>query len=110
MPPKDINKMPTLFIETVSGKRVKLGSVSGWTKISEPSIYDGNVVINTCPDELTLEIRQSSLTLDAIHLLVRGRLPSNNWLKEHRWPLMRKARRRNNWDLRRKNVLSRHNN
>ena len=93
MLPKDINKMPTLFVEATDGERVKLGSVSSWKMITEPPIIDGNGLIHTCLDELTLEIKQSYSTPDAIFCLIHGRLPSNNWLKAHGWPMRRKARR-----------------
>lgn len=91
MPIKNADEMPTLFVETSSGKRVELGSISDWTMISEPPIIDGDTVINTCPDELTIEIKQSYLTPGTIFCLLHGRIPSNNWLKNHGWPLRRKA-------------------
>lgn len=94
MPPKDINKMPTLFVETSSGKRVELGSISGWEMTTEPPIIDGDTFISTCQDELTIEIKQSYLTPDTFYCLIHGRIPSNNWLKNHGWPMRRKARRR----------------
>lgn len=50
MPQKDINKMPTLFVETPSGKWVELGSVSGWEVITEPQIIDGDTFISTWCD------------------------------------------------------------
>lgn len=110
MPPKDINKMPTLFVETSSGKRVELGSISDWEMTTEPQIIDGDTVISTCPDELTLEVKQSYLTPDTIYCLIHGRIPSNNWLKAHGWPLRRKAGRfsggKNGKTQRRRNLQS----
>ena len=94
MPPKNICDLPELFVSQPDGKTVKIGKIQNVqiTSDSDYDIYDSQMITPPC-QSATFEINWSP-SGELIYLLIRGRLPSNNWRKEHGYALKRKMKKR----------------
>ncbi len=95
MPPKNINEFPKLYVVEPNGRCTELGKIGSvsFDDVSQPRVLDEEPVLISRPAEATFEVKWNP-TIEIIYLLIHGRIPANNWLKAHGWPLRRKARRR----------------
>ncbi len=94
MPPKD-RTLPEMYILQPDGTKIKIGKIQAAEIVPElDDEYDitGDRLImpqNTATFTVTW-----NPTVDTMHLLIKGRLPYNNWRKMHGFPLRRKNKRK----------------
>ena len=89
MPPKE-KGLSELYVLQPDGKKVIIGKIEQAEIISDDvcDIYDLQTIthpMNTAVFQVTWKP-----TADVIHLLIYGRLPTNNWRRMHGFPLKRK--------------------
>lgn len=98
MPPKNIDKyMPTLYFESPSGHYEPLGKIVGMethfldedAESFDTSDICSGVNMPKQPD-LTLTAKWNP-TIRTYYFLLTGRFPSNNWLRLHGWPMVRRC-------------------
>ena len=92
MPPKE-RTLPEMYVIQPDGKRIKIGDIQA-VNFSNDDDYDycnpeGRLIV---PSKLATFTVTWNPTTDMIYLLIHGRLPSNNWLKMHGFPLRRKRK------------------
>ena len=83
-------ELPTLYIQQPDGTKTVLGHVQESTLDIIPDTdidLSGDRII--IPERTaTFEVRWNP-TVDLMHLLIYGRIPTNNWRKLHGFPLKR---------------------
>lgn len=91
---------PILYVLDSEGNRIEIGRIKETTFIEDTSSFcdytDENLlhapVINPTA-EATFSVTWYPRA-DLIYLLIHGKLPSNNWLKAHGYPMKRKGKGR----------------
>ena len=96
MPPKELQKLPELYVLEPDGTKIKLGEVKDFTVISDDSYLEDpwkpNLVpMNPQEFEFTVKHRPSA---ESLYFITHGKLPSNNWLRMHGEGPRRKCRKK----------------
>ncbi len=90
MPPKE-TKLPEMYVMQPDGTKIRLGEIQTAEIISDDDYDFPEKYIIQPAQTATFEVRWNP-TIDTIHLLIYGKLPTNNWRKMHGFPLRRKVR------------------
>ena len=95
MPPKETN-LPEMYVLQPDGTKMRLGEIQNAEIISDDDYDFSEKYIIQPTQTATFEVRWNPTidTIHLIHLLIYGKLPTNNWRKMHGFPLRRKQKKR----------------
>ena len=96
MPPKELQKLPEIYVLEPDGTKIKLGEVKDFSVTYDDYYsddpWDPNPVTMTSQEyEFTIKYRPGT---ELLHFITHGRLPTNNWRKMHGVPMKRRINAR----------------